>query len=203
MRKIFIIIVAVMALPAVSLAASGSGSGNSSSKFSLAAGSGPTRTGYASRDGAAGTFFWNCSAAPDWRFSNHWGLILDIAAGEAFAGTGTEGDNTTLQAEIFAGPYYEWEFTGWYIDALAGAFARYRQPYYAGLPGRLGPSASVGPSTGVRAGIVISTLIDVYGTLRLERSLYDPLAATGSKYMENRLAGNIILGFGVRFNLSR
>lgn len=196
MKKILVIIGLMMASISAFAASPDKG-------FYLGASTGPSRTGYITNDEKAGTGFWNVYVTPEWRFTRHWGMRVDVGVSGAINGVGAQGENDTLAGEIGALPYFGWEFDQWHIDVAAGLYARVREPYYGGVPSRLGPSVSFGPSVGARAGLYITPRCDAFIACRFEYSAYDVLAKVSSEYMPNSFAGNMMFSLGLRFRLSR
>lgn len=199
MKKIFVLLVAAVIFPTTILSAR-----SDDYKLSLAVSTGPGLTGYTSKDGSAGTLFWNLAVTPDFRFNANWGLTVDLGAGAAIAGVGCRDEFNTLQAELYVGPYYEFGFGKCYLDVMAGPYARYRQMFYGDAPFKyVGMTIDIGAAVGVRAGYNLTPRTDIFGSLRLEPSILNPIAMVSDSYINGRFSGNIQLNFGVRFRLSK
>lgn len=169
--------------------------------FCVAAAYGTSYAGYTSEEGKDGTMYFDFTVSPDFRFARHWGFTTDFTFGHAFAGNGGDGDHHTLQAKVFAAPYFEQQFSRWYFDILAGGFIRARQPFYGPTVGRIGATVCAGPAAGIRAGVFVNKLIDIFGTFRLEGTTFDPMEAFAEPYLTNHRAGSMVFAVGVRFNI--
>lgn len=198
MKKALIILISALA---VSLNVSAK---SPDSKFSLAVSTGPYATGYISTTTNGGTLFWNLALTPDWRFNAHWGMAVDLESGYSIAGDGAADIFSTFHSELRVSPYFEWEFDKWYIDVMAGPFARYRLLYYGEAPlAMVGQTISIGSSASFRAGVAVGRRTDIFGCFRLESEHYNPEAEFTNDYTKGRVAGNIQLVFGVRVRLSK
>lgn len=174
------------------------------STFFLGVSTGPSVTGYFSNQGSAATMFWNLALTPELKFNQHWGMMFDLGAGGAIAGIGANGDYDTFQTELLIAPYYEWAFSGWWLDAQVGTYTRFRKMFYDyGTVNYIGRSLALGASVGIRAGFSVGKRTDLFGSFRIEPSILDPLAAGTAGNMTRRLAGNTFLTFGARFSFAR
>lgn len=157
--------------------------------------------GYTSKESHDGTMYLDFTVSPDYRFARHWGVLADLGFGFAFTGNGATGDHHTVQAKLFAAPYFEQQFSRWYFDIMAGGFIRARQPFYGPTTSRVGATVCAGPAVGLRSGVFVNNFIDIFGTFRLEGTMFDPMESFAEPYMTDHRAGNMVFGIGIRFKI--
>jgi len=171
--------------------------------FRLGGDVGIAHVGYLAEGENVYTDYLQLQITPDYRFSRHFGVRADLGWGASFMSnaSGRLVVNPTFftqQVTLFLAPYFEWDFGKCYVDVAAGCGFRIRLAQWKGNLFMPLTSCGVGVGLQPRVGFHVSPKCDVSVGLRMEKTLYDPMAKVLFRG-EKHLNGIIFLNVGAAY----